>query len=126
MPAISPVRVPSSLVRVAEYIRSHGGSEDILQDSQFDRTYAIGALAERRTFVSHTLTRMPFRSDVVDVRTAAIERFMQIRQPKLVTATARALGFRWFVLERGDRVDWPPEITNKPVLTSGSFTLYEF
>jgi hypothetical protein len=126
MPRLSPVRLPASLLAVADYIRGHGGSEDVFQDSQFDRTYALAALSERRTFVAHTLTRNAFRHEMVDARTAAIERFMGLRQPKLIVATARALGFRWFVLERGDSVQWPPQIAEHPVFESGPFKLYEF
>jgi len=69
---------------------------------------------------------MPFRNEMVEARTNAIDHFMGIRQPKLVVGTARALGFRWFVLERGDRVDWPAEIAEHPVLEAGPFKLYEF
>jgi len=43
-----------------------------------------------------------------------------------VKATARTFGFRWFLLERGDRVDWPPEIADHPVLEREPFKLYEF
>ncbi len=126
MPRISPVRLPVSLIAVADYIRSHGGSDDVFQDSQFDQTYTLAALSERRTFVTHTMTRNPFRGEMVDTRTAAIDHFMGLRQPKLIVATARAFGFRWFVLERGDRVDWPPQIADHPVFESGPFRLYEF
>jgi hypothetical protein len=126
MPQMSPVRIPSSLLRVAKYIQDHGGTEDVFQDSQFDRIYALAALSERRTFVAHTLTRMPFRSELVDARTSAIDHFMGLRRPRAVFATARAFGFRWFLLEPGDRVDWPPEIAQKPVFEAGPFKLYEF
>jgi hypothetical protein len=114
------------LVRVADYIRDHGGPEEVFQDSQFDRTYILAALSERKTFVAHTLTRMPFRAEIVEARTAAIDRFMRIRRPRAVHATARAFGFRWFLLEPGDTVAWPSEIANAPVLQTGPFKLYEF
>jgi hypothetical protein len=126
MPRMSPVRAPSSLLDVAAYLREHGYDEDVFQASQFDRIYALAALSERRTFVAHTLTRMPFRAEIVETRTAAVDRFMRLRQPTAIRATARAFGFRWFVLERGDRVDWPPEIADQPVLETGAFKLYEF
>jgi hypothetical protein len=126
MPRISPVKVPSSLLRVAEHMRAHGSRDDVFQDSQFDRTYVFAALAERRPFVAHTLTRMPFRREMLEARTNAVYHFMAIRQPKLIKGTARALGFRWFVLERGDQVDWPPEVVDHPVLEAGPFRLYEF
>ena len=120
------MRLPVPLVRVAEYIRTHGSTQDVLQDSQFDRTYVLAALAERRTFASHTMTSMPFRSEMVDARTGAIDRFMGIRNAKLVVATAQVLGFRWFILEPGDRVEWPAEVVNNPVFTAGPVRLYQF
>ena len=126
MPMISPVQLPIGLVRAAQYIHEHGSPEDIFQDSRFDRTYAVAALSERRAFAARTMTRMPYHSDTVEQRAAAIDRFMGIRQPKLVAATARALGFRWFLLEPGDRVDWPAQIANSPAFQMGPFRLYEF
>jgi len=126
MPQMSPVRVPSSLIRATDYMRDHGGPNDVFQDSQFDRIYVIAALSEQKTFVAHTMTRMPFRAELIDERTAAIDRFMALRQPQAIRATARALGFHWFLLEPGDRLAWPSEIADAPVLQTGPFKLYEF
>ncbi len=125
MPKISPVRIPTSAIRVAEYIRSHGSAEDVFQDSQFDRIYALAALSERRTFVAHTLTLMPFRGDMVATRSTAINRLMRLEQSKLVLGTARAYGLRWFVLHKGNSVKWPPEIADKPAFEDGSLTVYD-
>jgi hypothetical protein len=126
MPQNAPVRLPIALVRAAEYIRSHGTRSDVIQHSQFDRVYAIAALSERRTFVSHTMTLMPFRGDMIEARTNAVDHFMEHRRASLVTATAHIFGFRWFLLERGDRINWPPEIADKPVFDMDPFKLYEF
>ena len=125
MPQMSPVRVSASVVEVAEYMRDHGDTEDVFQDSQFDRIYTLAALSERRTFVAHTLTRMPFRGELLDSRSAIVERFMHMRQPKAIFATAHAYGFRWFVHQRGDSLDWPEEVTSKAVLSTGPLTLYD-
>jgi hypothetical protein len=126
MPKISPVRLPRSLIRVAEYLRTHGDPEDLFQDSQFDRFYAIAALSERRTFVAHTMTNMPYRSEMIATRTAAVDRIMLMRMPKLVVGTARAYGIRWFIRQGGDRVNWPPELADDPALRDGPFTVYDF
>jgi hypothetical protein len=126
MPRLSPVRIPIGLVRAAEYMRDHGSAQDVFQDSQFDRTYTVAALSECRAFASHTMTRMPYHSEMVEQRATAIDWFMGIRQAKLVTAAARTLGFRWFLLEPGDRVDWPAEITSQPVFQMGPYRLYQF
>jgi hypothetical protein len=125
MPRISPVRLPAGLVRAADYLRTHGSREDVFQDSQFDRAYAIAALSERRTFISHTMTTMPYRGDMVAARTAAVDRLMGLEHGKLAVGTARAFGLRWFVLQRGNRVKWPPDVAI-PVFQQGGFTIYEF
>lgn len=126
MPQMSPVRVPVPLVQVADYIREHGPASDVFQDSQFDRIYVLAALSERRTFVAHTMTLMPFRAETVEARTTTVDRFMRTRQPGVISATARAFRFRWFVLHPGDRVAWPSDIANQPALEAGPFKLYEF
>jgi hypothetical protein len=126
MPSISPVRIPVAYLRVAEYMRTHGGPEDLFQHSRFDRTYAFAALSERKPFVAHTLTIMPYRSDMVEKRSNAIDYLMGIKQAQLVTGTAHAFGIRWFVFEAGDRLEWPAEIAEKPVLEAGPFKLYAF
>jgi hypothetical protein len=126
MPKLSPVLLPSTLVRVAEHMRARGSSEDVFQDSQFDRIYALAALSERRAFVSHTLTRMPFRAEMVATRSAAVDRLMGLGQESLVRGTAQAYGIRWFVLQRGNKVHWPAELAKSPAFQSGSFTVYEF
>jgi hypothetical protein len=125
MNRISPVRLPRGLVDAAAYIRDHGGPQDIFQDSQFDRFYAISALAERRTFVAHTLTRMPFRAEQVGTRSAAVNRLMLLRQGPLALGTARAFGIRWFVLHLGNPVNWPAEIADHPVFEAGPIKVYD-
>jgi hypothetical protein len=125
MPKISPLRLPSAVLRVAEYIRDHGRPEDVFQDSQFDRIYAIAALSERRPFVSHTMTRMPYRGELVAARSAAVDEFMSAPYAKMVVARARVFGFRWFVLHLGNKVGWPPSIANKPALEAGALKLYD-
>jgi hypothetical protein len=122
---ISPVRLPVALVRTAEYLRTHGSPDDVFQDCQFDRNYALAALSERRTFVAHTMTHMPFRIDMVAKRTTAIDRLMALENPKLVVATARAFGVRWFILQRGNTVNWPPGSVRR-VFETGTFTVFEF
>jgi hypothetical protein len=126
MPKISPARFPSSLIHVADYLRTHGDARDLFQDSQFDRFYVIAALSERRTFVAHTMTTMPYRAELVATRSAAVDRLLLLRQPQLVVGTARAYGIRWFVRQRGDRVNWASELANRPAFEEGPFTVYDF
>jgi hypothetical protein len=126
MPRLSPFRVPAPLLEVADFLRTHGGPEDVFQDCQFDRTYTIAAWSERRSFVSHTLTNMPFRGETLAKRTAAVDRLMMLRDEKLIVGTARAYGIRWFILQKGSRVNWPPQIADHPAFEAGPFRVYEF
>jgi hypothetical protein len=51
---------------------------------------------------------------------------MAISRPKLVLGTARAYGLRWFVVHRGNKVQWPAGIADNPALQAGSLKLYDF
>jgi hypothetical protein len=126
MPMFSGVPVPTALVQVTDFLREHSDARDVFQDSGFDRTYTMAALAERRTFVSHTLTRVAHNSDLVDERSDAIERFMRLRDPEVITGTARRLGFQWFLLDPDDRVDWPDPVVSRPTFERSGFRLYRF
>jgi hypothetical protein len=126
MRRFSPVQVPLGLVRAAEYMRDHGDVRDVFQDAQFDRFYAVAALSERRAYAARTMTRISHNSDKVEQRADAIEQFRELRDAATVVATARELGFRWFLLDAGDRVEWPAEIANRPAFELEGYRLYRF
>jgi hypothetical protein len=126
MRMFSPVRVPIGLVRAAEYMRDNGDSQDVFQDSQFDRTCAVAALAERRTYAARPLTIMSYNADLLQGRIASIERFMDLRGGDAVTASARELGLRWFLLDPGDQIAWPAEIVQRPAFELDGYRLYRF
>ena len=126
MGMFSPVRVPIGLVRAAEYVRDHSDSQDLVQDSQFDRTYAVAALSERRTYASRTLTTISYNIDLLQQRFASIERLMELRDARAVVTTARQIGLRWFLLDPGDQVAWPSPIVQRPVFELGGYRLYRF
>jgi hypothetical protein len=126
MRMFSPVRVPTGLVRAAEYMRDHGESHDVFQDSQFDRTCAVAALAERSNYAARTLTVMSYNIDLLQQRMAFIERFMELRDAAAVVATAHQIGLRWFLLDPGDQIAWPAEIARQPAFESDGYRLYRF
>ena len=126
MGMFSPVRVPIGLVRAAEYVRDHSDGQDLVQDSQFDRTYVFAALSERRTYASRTLTTISYNIDLLQQRFASIERLMELRDARAVVTTARQVGLRWFLLDPGDQVAWPSPIVQRPVFELGGYRLYRF
>ncbi len=126
MRMFSPVRVPIGLVRAAEYMRDHGDSQDVFQDSQFDRTCAVAALAERSTYAARTLTIMSYNGDLLQRRIASIESFMDLHDAAAIAATAHQIGLRWFLLDPGDQIAWPDEIAQRPAFELGGYRLYRF
>ncbi|HVY41178.1 MAG TPA: hypothetical protein VHM31_24745 [Polyangia bacterium] len=126
MPMFSPVRVPLGLVRAAEYMRDHGDRQDVFQDSQFDRTCAVAALAERSPYAARTLTIMTTNGELLQRRIDQVDRWMSFRAGGAVAAMARQLGIRWFLLDPGDQVKWSAELIDHPVFELGGYRLYRF
>jgi hypothetical protein len=126
MRMFSPVRVPIGLVRAAEYVRDHAGSRDVLQDSQFDRTCAVAALAERSPYASRSLTIINYNIDLLQRRIATIDGFMELRDAAAIAGAAQHIGLQWFLLDPGDQVRWPAEIVEHPVFELGGYRLYRF
>ncbi|MES1165130.1 MAG: hypothetical protein ABUR63_05190 [Verrucomicrobiota bacterium] len=124
MRMFAPVRVPIGLVRAAEYMRDHGDRQDVFQDSQFDRTCAVAALAERSTYAARPLTIMSTNADLLQRRIAGVESFMDLRDGAAVAATARQLGIRWFLLDPGDQIKWPADVAERPAFEMAGYRLY--
>jgi len=51
---------------------------------------------------------------------------VSLRDSAAIAAHARELGLRWFLLNPGDRVAWPDEITGRPAFELGGYRLYRF
>jgi len=126
MRVFSPVRISMGLYRAAEYMREHGDARDIFQDSQFDRAYIVAALSERRAYVVHAMNPTRYNSALVAERADAIDILVRLRDASAITAKVRELGFRWYLLSPGDRVDWPEEITGRPAFELDGYRLYRF
>jgi hypothetical protein len=67
-----------------------------------------------------------YNSALVEERSDAIEALMRLRDSAAIAARARELGLRWFLLNPGNQVDWPEEITGRPAFELGGFRLYRF
>jgi len=126
MRMFSPVRVPLGLVRAAEYMRDHGEAGELFQDSQFDRTYVVAAVAERKAYAGRTLTIIDYNSDLLQQRMSFIERFMDLRDGATISAAAQQIGLRWFLLNPGDQLGWPAEMVQRPAFELNGYRLYHF
>ncbi len=119
-----PLPVPLGLVRAAEFIRDHADPQDLVQDSRLDRTSVLTALSERQAFAGRALTRMPHNADRVEQRAGAMERLMAQREPRVVAATAKVFGVRWFLLNPGDQVAWAEALASRPAFALDGYRVY--
>jgi len=126
MRRFSSVRVPLGLYRAAAYMRDHGSTQDLFQDSEFDRTYTVAALSERRAYAARTMTLIHYNSERLEERVAAIEKLMQLHDAAAVIAGARAIGLGWFLLHPSDKVEWPAELASQPAFELDGYRLYLF
>ncbi len=121
-----PLNVPRGLVEAARFIRANSDPRDLVQDSRFDRTCVVAALSERRAFVARSMTRMSARAEMVQEREEMVDQLTGLRDASEITATARKLGIRWFLLGRGDPVRWTNEVTDHPVYEFDGFKVFRF
>lgn len=126
MRMFSPVQVPIGLVQAAQYMREHGSARDLFQESRFDRTCTVAALAERRPYAARNLTIMRYHADLLNERIDAVENLMRLDNADAVAATARSLGLTWFLLDPSDKVEWPAALVDQPAFALDGFRLYRF
>jgi hypothetical protein len=127
LPRISPpVNVPTGLVHAVQFVRDHSDRRDLLQDSRFDRYAAVAALSERRPFVARSMTRMPAHAEMVEERVEMVEQWAALREASAITESAHKLGIRWYLLTRGDTVNWPEDIANHPAFEEDGYKIYRF
>jgi hypothetical protein len=119
-----PLNVPTGLVHAVRFVRDHSDPRDLFQDSRFDRYAAVSGLSERRPFVARSLTRIPAHAELVEERVEMVEQWAALRDAAAITENARKLGIRWFLLTRGDTVNWPAEIA--PAFEEDGYKIYRF
>ena len=125
MRGFSPVGVPLGLVQPRNTCTTIARRERYSRiPVRSDNT--VAALSERRAYVEHTMTLISYNRQQVEQRSAVIEDFMKFRDPAAIMARARELGLSWFLLDPGDRVEWPADIIDRPAFERDGYRLYRF
>jgi hypothetical protein len=122
----SDLRVPTGLVRTAEFVRAHGEPQDLAQDAEFDTYYVFRALSERRAYIVRYWGASSPAGPEAEQRAESVFKLRGLRDAANLADVSHRLGIRWFLLRPGDKVSWPPEIVNHPAFESGGFRVYRF
>jgi hypothetical protein len=127
MPHEAKIRIPTGLLRVAEFMRDHGKAEDVFQASSLDPMYVIAALSDRQPYYArHLFWVRECDQTLITERTVQVVQLMQIEDPGRVIITAYKMGLRWFLLSPEQSVAWSPIVAAHPAFQSGGFKLYRF
>jgi hypothetical protein len=122
----SDLRVPTGLVRAAEFVRTHGEPQDLAQDAELDAFYAFRALSERRAYIVRYWGASGSAGAEAAHRAESVVKLRGRRDAANLADVSHRLGIRWFLLGPGDKVSWPPEIVNHPAFEAGGFRVYRF
>lgn len=118
--------VPTALVEVAAFIRTHGDVQDIAQDSRYDPYAILTALSERRAFVIRMTWASLHPDPILQRRVDLVEDFKGLRDSDQILLAARRLRISWFLLRPRDKPSWPESILSRPTFESDGFRLYHF
>jgi hypothetical protein len=121
----SKVRIPTAMLRAAEYMRDHGDARDVFQASSLDPNYVVAALADRQPYFDRQLYwARPSEQSIAIERTYHVAELMQMQDPGQVIMTAARLGIRWFLVFPEHGVMWPPSLQAQPAFSAGGFRLF--
>jgi hypothetical protein len=121
---LANVEVPTALVHVAEFLRTHTAPADLVQDSRYDRSFLVTALSERRPYVTVHFTAVANGTAEAQRRVKTVEQLMGLSDAAEIYRTASSLGLSWFILAPGDAVGWPMTILSHPAFVSSGYRVY--
>jgi hypothetical protein len=127
MPHESDLPLPQALLRITDFMRSHGQAADVFQASSLDPRHIIAGLADRQPYYGRQLLWLrESEKAMIDKRTAEVAHLMQLRDAYAINAAARHMGLRWFLLSPTDSVAWPDSLSAQVVLAVDGHKLYVF
>jgi len=121
--------VPTSLVRAAQYVLTHGPSTDIVQDAENDPHLIIAALSQRRSYICISLEDTFPGSGALRAihtgRAAECQALLQAKTREELASFAQRTGVRWFVLQPDSQVAWPSDIVGAPAFQDRGFRVFD-
>ena len=126
------LRVASGLMECAKFLREHAGEEDIIQDDVARNIPILGALAERRCYLSRSLDYWkdydprPAMRQECRRRADLLSRMRMATTESQLREIARQTGIRWYVARPGEKLDWPERIRSRCAFEAEGFRVYDF
>jgi hypothetical protein len=115
--------VPTCLIDAARYIRDHGASSDVVQDSENDPRAWVTAFTERSDFVMDARVHPPAG---LSERLADVTAFKSMREAAEIDAFAARHRIDWYILQPASDVAWPPSIRDHAVFECGGYRVFHF
>jgi len=122
--SLARVEVPTALVRVADWLRTHAAPDDVVQDAHGDPRLALAALSDRRPFVVRFWMRVRYGQEEIATRSAELDSLLRASSEEELRALAVRTRIRWIVLHPGDAPPWPPAFVARPAFESSGFRAY--
>ena len=115
--------LPTCLVESARYIRDHGKTSDVVQDSDNDPRVWVTALAERADYAMYATNRPPAG---LDARLADLAAFRRMTDARDIEAFAARHGIDWYLLRPASDVAWPQSLRGAAVFECGGYRVLRF
>ena len=125
-------RIPTCLVKSAEYIRTHSLETDVVQDSSQGQkneikdysAIVLTSLAERQAYAINTDGMRPAAG--LDARLQGLEHFKQLTTIEAIYAFANSHKIDWYVLLPWDSLAWPAKLLHTQTFQCGGYRVYQF
>ena len=115
---------PTCLVQAATYIRDRGTADQRIQDSRFDPTILVSAVAERQAFVS-SLT-FGGNTALGQQRIGEVRTMQSTFDARAMTAWAKAHRIGWYLMRPEDSVGWDPAFLQQAAFRCDGYRVFRF
>lgn len=130
MDAFHDLAIPRDFVACCAFVRMHGTREDVVQALPTDHVSFVGGLTERRSFVAR---RASFWREVfpqspaghlAETREQQLVQLKQAQTTDVLRGCIQQTGIRWLILEPGENLAWPDELSHRCAFQAGSYRVY--
>lgn len=114
---------PTCLVRAAQYLRENARIGAVIQDSQFDRSFVVTAIAERQAHVVDA--GFGGARAVVAERVGRVKAFQASADESALMDWAKANHVAWYLLHPEDGGSWPASFLQQAVFTCDGWRVFK-
>ncbi len=121
------VRMPSGLVKSADFLRTQASPDDLIQGSEPEprsQLLLLSGLSDRQVYVA-AASKCPWEKEA-EARLAELQQARAFTDKEQIRGFFLSRGIKWYVLYPTTKVNWPQAIAKDQVYSSGGFRVYRF